>query len=93
LGWLLDSRSDMPFVRLFPFDIIEPQSSDATFYSRGLDFLPDMIGERWPSRLVVTAAKKRLSFRRDSHTPWVEISTQRCAGSCLQSGRGRRLLV
>jgi len=24
----------MPFVRLFPFDIIEPQLSDATFYSR-----------------------------------------------------------
>ena len=39
IGWLLYSRSDTPFARLFPFDIIKPQSSDATFFSRGwLDF-------------------------------------------------------
>jgi len=25
LGWLLDSPLDMPFVRLFPCDIVEPQ--------------------------------------------------------------------
>ena len=25
IGWLLDSRSDMPFVRLFLCDIVEPQ--------------------------------------------------------------------
>jgi hypothetical protein len=35
LGWLSDLRSDMPFVRLFPFDIIKPQSNDAIFFSRG----------------------------------------------------------
>jgi hypothetical protein len=34
LGWLSDLRSDMPFVRLFPFDIVKPQLSDATFSSR-----------------------------------------------------------
>jgi hypothetical protein len=31
-----DSRSDMPFARLFPFDIAKPQWSDATFFSRAV---------------------------------------------------------
>jgi hypothetical protein len=35
------------FARRFPFDIVKPQSSDVTFYSRRrgwLNFLPGLIG-------------------------------------------------
>jgi hypothetical protein len=38
LGWLWDLRSDMPFVRLFPCDIVKPQSGGATFYSLSRTF-------------------------------------------------------
>jgi hypothetical protein len=57
----VDSRSDMPFAQLFPIGIIKPQLSDATFCSGG--WLPDL-GERWPSRLVATAAGGRGQVKR-----------------------------
>ena len=46
-------------VRVVALDIIEPQLSDATFYSREVNSLSDMIGERWPSRLVATPSSAR----------------------------------
>jgi hypothetical protein len=49
----------MPFVRLFPFDIVKPQSGGATFYSR--TFFLASSRERWPSRLVATATTIRLN--------------------------------
>jgi len=35
--------------------------------------VPDL-GERWPSRLVATAAEDRLSFRRNLHTSFAAAS-------------------
>jgi hypothetical protein len=42
----------MPFARLFPFDIIKPQLSDATFFNRAC--FPADLDERRSSRLVAT---------------------------------------
>jgi hypothetical protein len=56
----------MPFVRLFPCDIVEPQRSDATFYSRGMNFSSRSdFGERWPSRLVATSEENRLNTQHE----------------------------
>jgi hypothetical protein len=39
-------------------------------YTRPTIGLPDL-GERWPSRLVTTAAENRLSIRRNPHTSFL----------------------
>ena len=43
------------------------------------------LGERWPSRLVATAAEERLSFRRNAHTSFAAASDCRpvaCRAPC-----------
>jgi len=62
----------MPFVRLFPCDIVKRQSGGATFYKREAEISswPHHCG-RWPSRLAATAAENRASVRRNSQTSFV----------------------